>query len=63
MEPIEIIFGTIAIIAIIEGMFLSVFPGQIKKALRQIFKNKKKIITIGMIEIIIGLTILFIISL
>ena len=63
MNAIQIVLGTLAVLMVIEGLIISIFPKQIKKAIKQIFKNKKQIVKIGLIEAIIGLLILFILTL
>jgi len=63
MDMISIVLITIAVLMVIEGLIISIFPKQVKKAIKQIFKNQKQIVKIGLIEVIIGLLILFILSL
>ena len=58
MIETSIILATIAILVIIEGLILTIFPLKMKKALHQITKNKKHIQKIGVIELIIGMIIL-----
>ena len=63
MDTIQIILITASIMILIEGLLIAIFPKQVGKALKEIFKNKKNAVKIGLIEIILALLILFIISL
>jgi len=58
---IKIILGILAALMLIEGLIASLFPAQIEKIVKKIFKNKKNIVWIGLIEIILALLILFLI--
>ena len=63
MEAIEIILITISFMLISEGIFLSLFSKQVVKEIKKIAKDRKTIVKIGLIEIILALIILFMISL
>ncbi len=63
MEAIEIILITISFMLISEGIFLSLFSKQIAREIKKIAKDRKTIVKIGLIEIILALIILFMISL
>ena len=57
---LNIILATIAILIIAEGLLISIFSVQIKKAASQILKNTKRIRKFGLLELIIGIILLFI---
>jgi len=63
MNPIEIILCTISIVMLVEALFIILFPGEVTKNIKRIFKNKKQTLRIGLIEAIIALLILFIVFL
>ncbi len=63
MNTLEIIFATIAGLILLEGLTISIFPRQAGKAYKEIFKNKKNAVKLGLAEIILALMILFVISL
>lgn len=54
---LDIILGTIAIIFIIEGILIAIYPKKTKKLL-SILGKSKKIRTYGVIEIIAGIILL-----
>jgi len=54
------ILTTISVLLILEGIFIVFFPAQTKIIFNQMFKNKKQIRKIGLIEVIIGLVILIV---
>jgi uncharacterized protein YjeT (DUF2065 family) len=58
MSTLSMILIVLAIIIILEGLLITLFPIQLKKAFNQILKNKRKIQTLGIIELIIGIIIL-----
>lgn len=62
MNTINIVLITIAIMVLIEGAIISIFPKAIKKALKEL-KTIKKIRKIGLMELIIALILLVISSL
>ncbi len=55
---LEIIVGTIAVILILEGLFISVYPKKTKRALSFLTKKEKKIRTFGIVEIVCGIILL-----
>ncbi|MBU1136302.1 MAG: DUF2065 family protein [Nanoarchaeota archaeon] len=63
MNTIRIILITISLMILFEGLFLSLFPKQILKSIKKMFKNKENVVKTGLIEIILALIVLFIISL
>ena len=63
MSTLDIILATLSAIVLVEGLFLAVFPKQVMKGIKRTFKNRKNVVRVGLIEIIIALLILFLISL
>ena len=63
MDTIQTILATASIMILIEGLIVAIFPKQTIRGLKEIFKNKKNAVKVGLIEIILALLILFIISL
>ncbi len=63
MTTTQIIIATLAIVILIDGLLLTLFPEQIKRTIREMFKSRKKIVKIGLIEIILALLVLFLMSL
>lgn len=63
MQTIEIILATFAVLILIEGATIAIWPKSTAKTVKQIFKNKKNAVKVGLIEMILALIILFIISL
>ena len=59
METLNIVLITISIMVIIEGLIFVVFPNKIRKAMKEMFKNTRATIKYGLIELLIGLGILF----
>ena len=58
---INTILNTILILMIVEGGFALVFPTFTKKIAIKMFKNRKNVMIVGFIEIIIALTLILII--
>ena len=56
---LEFIVGTVAVILILEGLFISIYPKKTKKALSFLTKKEKKIRTFGVAEIIAGAILLW----
>lgn len=63
MQTIEIILATLSVAMLIEGAIIAIFPKRTAKEIKQIFKNKKNAIKVGLIEMILALIILFVINL
>jgi len=63
MVDLSAVLATIAFLAIIEGLILTIWPTKTKKALYYITKSKKHIKRIGIIELIIGILILLLLVL
>tara|TARA_Y100000034_G_C6707733_1_gene312477 strand:- start:223 stop:417 length:195 start_codon:yes stop_codon:yes gene_type:complete len=58
----SILLAIISVLIILEGLFVAVFPKKTKRLTNKFFKNPKKIKTIGLIELLIGIA-LFVLSL
>jgi uncharacterized protein YjeT (DUF2065 family) len=52
----------IAILLILEGLFVAIFPKKTKQLTNKLFKNPKTIKSVGLIELLIGIA-LFALSL
>lgn len=63
MQTIEIILATLSVGILIEGAIIAIFPKSTSREIKQIFKNPKTAVKVGLIEMILALIILFIISL
>jgi len=63
MNNLEIILSTIATLMLAEGSVIAIWPKSTAKTIKKIFKNKREVMKVGLIEMILGLIILFIISL
>ena len=58
----EIVFLTIAVLLIVEGFIILVWPGYIRKASMKLVKNVKKLRSVGWIELLIGLALIVVVS-
>jgi len=59
IQTLQTIILTIGVLAIIEGLILTLFPKQTKKVLKELSKSKK-LRKIALTELIIGLILVFI---
>jgi len=57
----DILVEIIAILIILEGVFVSFFSKQTSKILKEILKNPKKLKKYGIIELIIGIILLIVV--
>jgi hypothetical protein len=63
MNTLEIVLTTISGMVLLEGLIIATMSKKTIKVMRKMFKNKKEVVKIGMIEIILALLVLFLIAL
>ena len=57
----EVIAAIFAALLILEGLLVAIMPKQTLKLVKKFLKNQKKLWTIGIIEAIIGVVLLFLV--
>ena len=63
MDNLSIVLITASIMVMIEGLTLAVFPKRFKRTIAKLIKKEKDIRGVGLVELIIGLLIIFLVSL